>query len=60
MARQKIASIDSTPLKDSRELAKMLTLLPEQERLKIEGIIIGISIANEHPIMIAQRRNKER
>ena len=36
--------INSTPLKNSRELAVMLKQLPREERLRVEGIIIGIGL----------------
>ena len=34
------------PMKSSRELAAMLKRLPMEERLRIEGIIIGVSLRN--------------
>lgn len=37
-------TVNSTPLKNSRELAAMLKRLPIEERLRIEGIIIGIGM----------------
>lgn len=40
----KTETIKSTPLKNARELAAMLKQLPKEERLRLEGIIIGISI----------------
>ncbi len=39
--------IKSTPLKSSRELAKMLKSLPRDERLRIEGAIIWASMARQ-------------
>lgn len=47
MAQQRAAPLESTPLKNSRELAAMLKRLPEKERLKIEGIIIGVEMAHK-------------
>lgn len=41
------AEIKSTPLKSSRELAKMLKSLPRDERLRIEGAIIWASRARQ-------------
>lgn len=40
-----IENIQSTPLKNSRELAVMLKQLPREERLRIEGAIIWASMA---------------
>ncbi|MDO5785442.1 MAG: hypothetical protein Q4P20_10320 [Eubacteriales bacterium] len=60
MMRQKTAPIDNAPLRDSRELAKMLARLPEQERLKIEGIIIGVSIASKYPAQQVDTENAKR
>lgn len=34
------------PLKNCRELASMLKQLPREERLRIEGIIIGCGMRN--------------
>ena len=36
----------AAPLKNSREIASMLKKLPKEERLRIEGIIIGVSLRN--------------
>ena len=41
--------INSMPLKTSRELAAMLKQLPREERLRIEGIIIGVGLRCEAP-----------
>ena len=42
--KRKLQTIQSTPLKNSRELAAMLKQLPREERLRIEGIIIGVGL----------------
>ena len=47
MTQQRAAPAKSTPLKSSRELAAMLKRLPERERLKVEGIIIGVEMAHK-------------
>lgn len=43
--KSQTVEIKSTPLKSSRELAKMLKSLPRDERLRIEGAIIWASMA---------------
>lgn len=47
MAQQRAAPIKSAPLKNSRELAAMLKRLPKEERLRVEGIIIGVDLAHK-------------
>lgn len=42
--KRKTETINSTPLKNSRELAAMLKQLPREERLRVEGIIIGLGL----------------
>lgn len=45
MKKEKI-EIMSAPLKNCREIAAMLKGLPKEERLRIEGIIIGCGMRN--------------
>lgn len=45
--KSQTVEIKSTLLKSSRELAKMLKLLPRDERLRIEGAIIWASMARQ-------------
>ena len=45
--KSQTVEIKSTPLKSSRELAKMLKSLPRDERLRIEGAIIWASVARQ-------------
>lgn len=40
----KTANVQSAPLKNCRELAAMLKKLPKEERLRVEGIIIGVGM----------------
>lgn len=49
MAQQRAAPVKSAPLKSSRELAAMLKRLPKEERLRVEGIIIGVDLAHKEP-----------
>jgi len=45
--KSQTVEIKSTPLKSSRELAKMLKSLPRDERLRIEGAVIWASMARQ-------------
>ena len=47
MIQQRDEPIKSAPLKNSRELAAMLKRLPKEERLRVEGIFIGVDLAHE-------------
>lgn len=47
--KQSMETVNSTPLKNSRELAAMLKQLPREERLRIEGIIIGVGLRCDAP-----------
>lgn len=47
MIQQRDEPIKSAPLKNSRELAAMLKRLPKEERLRVEGIIIGVDLAHK-------------
>lgn len=49
MAQQRATPVESVPLKSSRELAAMLKRLPKEERLRVEGIIIGVDLAHKEP-----------
>lgn len=49
MAQQRAAPVEIAPLKSSRELAAMLKRLPKEERLRVEGIIIGVDLAHKEP-----------
>lgn len=40
---------NGTPLKNSREIAAMLKKLPRDERLRVEGIILGVGMRCEKP-----------
>lgn len=40
----KSKAINSVALKNSRELATALKQLPQEERLRVEGIIIGLGM----------------
>lgn len=46
--------MQSTPLKSSRELAAMLKQLPREERLRVEGIIIGVGLRCSEPLAAAR------
>lgn len=39
-----VETIKSAPLKNARELASMLKQLPRDERLRLEGVVIGIGM----------------
>jgi len=46
---QQNESTNRISLAGSRELAEMLTLLPREDRLRIEGIIIGAGLHCDNP-----------
>jgi len=45
MTHQKTVANTGSPLKTPRELASMLSRLPREERLRVEGIIVGMELA---------------
>ena len=46
MGKQRAAP-DIKPLKPAKELAAMVAKLPKEERLRLEGIIVGVGLAHE-------------
>lgn len=47
MDRQRAEPAAINPLKPARELAAMVTKLPKEERLRLEGYVMGFSDAHK-------------
>ena len=47
MNKQRAEPTTIKPLKPARELASMVAKLPKEERLRLEGIIVGIDMAHK-------------
>ena len=46
--KQRAAPI-ARPLRPAKELAAMVKRLPKEERLRLEGIVLGMGIARQGP-----------
>lgn len=46
MGKQRAAPTENMPLKPAKELASMMTKLPKEERLRLEGFVLGLTEAH--------------